>query len=192
MKHDYSIKGQVFSLRPVNNDDAKVVVTLRTDPDRGKFIHPTSTDINDQITWFKSYYLRDGDYYFAVIDQTGSVQGFISLYDVADGAAEWGRWIIKEKSLAAVESVLLILRFAFDVLGLKRAYSRVAVENHSVVSFHEGCGLEQGRLLEGYATIRGKSLNFVEYNVTLQSWSNIEKLLECKVEMVAKLTNRGI
>ena len=66
MKHDFKVKGKAFYLRPVTNNDAKYILSLRNNPKLNKYINPTSSNIEDQINWLEAYYERKNDYYFIV------------------------------------------------------------------------------------------------------------------------------
>ena len=112
MQHKYFISGVAFRLRPVKNDDAEFIRDLRCDPSLNVFLHATNSTIQDQLDWLSSYYLRPNDYYFVVerIDNCAP-EGLISLYGIElnnPKQGEWGRWILKPGSLAAVESATLI------------------------------------------------------------------------------------
>ena len=102
MRHELSLAGAAFGLRPVRDDDAAFIVGLRSDPELGRWLNPTSPNVADQLAWLARYYERTGDYYF-VIERlsNGAAEGLIGLYDVEGGEAEWGRWLLKPGSLAA-------------------------------------------------------------------------------------------
>ena len=154
MRHNFSISGFGYRLRPVQDEDAEFIRDLRCDPSLNGFLHATNSNIQDQLDWLSIYYLRSNDYYFMVerID-TSAREGLISLYDVeAEGLkqGEWGRWILKSGSLAAVESVFLIYKFAFEILHLDAVYCRTVAVNARVVSFHDSCGILDRRILSGH------------------------------------------
>jgi RimJ/RimL family protein N-acetyltransferase len=124
MRHDLRLAGFRFGLRPVARGDAAFIVSLRTDPELGRYLHATSPRVEDQEAWIAAYEARPGDYYFVVEDlKDRAPVGTIGIYDVdaeAPGGAEWGRWLIRPGSVAAVESALLMYRMAFEQLGLQR------------------------------------------------------------------------
>lgn len=142
MKHNYSMDGFAYRLRPIKKTDAQFVVDVRLeDQERNRFIHKISSDVTLQEKWLDDYFEREGDYYFIIENKlTRSPEGLISFYDVCDGKAEWGRWVIKKDSLAAPESVDLLYRIAFEKAGLKELYCRTLAANESVVAFHNSIG----------------------------------------------------
>ena len=126
MKHGISIDGFGYRIRPVKLSDAQFIIDARLeDSERNRFIHTISHDIEEQERWINAYFEREGDYYFIVENRlTGQPEGLIGIYDVKDGKAEWGRWVIKKGSFAAVESVDLVYRAAFEKIGLEELYCR--------------------------------------------------------------------
>ena len=56
--------------------------------------------------WLNRYFNTPDDYYFLVENNlTGEKDGLISIYNVKDGVAELGRWVIKKGSMATIESM---------------------------------------------------------------------------------------
>jgi RimJ/RimL family protein N-acetyltransferase len=194
MRHDLNVEGLSFRLRPITDADAPLVLELRSDAKRNRYLHPIPPHLDDQLAWFARYYERPGDYYFVVerLD-SGAAEGVISLYDVDPQAksGEWGRWILKPGSLAAVESAWLIYRCAFEQLGLQRVFSRTVAENVSVVSFHDSCGITAKRLLPGHFKLGGKVVDAVEHEVTRETWIAINPRLQKLAELAAHKVRRG-
>lgn len=194
MRHNLSIAGHAIRLRPVVDDDAPLVLRLRTDPKLGRYLHPTSDSLDEQLAWFARYYERPGDYYFVVerLD-TGGAEGLISIYDIdfEAGCGAWGRWILRSGSLVAVESVWLIYRCAFEQLELRSVYSRTLAENAPVVSFHDSCGIRDRRLLPGHFDIGGQRRDAVEHRLDRQAWAEIGPRLENLARGVARKLKRA-
>ena len=191
MKHSIIQEGHAFRLRPICDDDAELVVQLRSNPELNRYLHASSDRVEDQLAWFESYYTRTGDYYFVVEQcQTRQSEGVISIYDVdaTRRTGEWGRWILRPGSLAAVESAWLIYRVAFEQLGLKKVYCRTIADNQKVVSFHDSCGISQRRRLRNFAEIRGQKMDVIEHEIDAASWKEIGP----RLETVARLTVRRL
>ncbi len=175
MRHDVVIEGVGFRLRPVADADAPLLLELRTDPELSRFLHPTPPALDSQLDWLAAYYERAGDYYFVVERRCGGVaEGVIALYDLdpARLEAEWGRWILRRDSLAAVESAALIYRLAFDHLGLAEVYCRTVADNTRVVSFHDSCGCAARHALPGHFALGQGVFDAVEHRVGRANWSN--------------------
>ncbi|MGE8546978.1 MAG: GNAT family N-acetyltransferase [Alcaligenes sp.] len=173
MKHDFVLEGEGFRLRPVTPGDVDFILELRCDEQLTQFLNPVSPDRRAQIDWLSEYERRPGDFYF-VIERRGKGQpeGLVSLYDVQHeaGCAEWGRWILRKGSLAALESAWLVYRFAFERLGLQQVYCRTVRDNQAVVAFHDTCGCLDKTVLPAFFNIRGRRLDAVEHRVTAAAW----------------------
>jgi len=191
MRHNLTIEGYAFRLRPITDEDAGMVVQLRSNPDLNRFLHASSNKIEDQLAWFAQYYERKGDYYFAIERRdNGAFEGLISIYDIDTPSLSgyWGRWIIKTDSLAAVESVWLIFRVAFELLKLNSVYSRTVAENEKVVSFHDSysCGKAERRLLPLYFKLGSRNLDGIEHRVNQACWVEISTQLEKLSKLIAR------
>lgn len=192
MRHDLSLQGAAFGLRPVRDEDAGFIVGLRSDPELGRWLNPTSPNVSDQLAWLARYYERPGDCYF-VIERlsTGAAEGLIGIYDIEGGEAEWGRWLLKPGSLAAVESAALIYRCAFDALRLDAVCCRTLAANERVVSFHDSCGIAERRVLPGHVELRGERLDAVEHRLTRAAWPAVDAKLTQLAQLTARRLQRG-
>ncbi|SDN57727.1 Protein N-acetyltransferase, RimJ/RimL family [Klenkia soli] len=191
MLHDVHVAGPAFGLRPVVPGDAAAIVALRRDPRRSGFIHETSPDVADQERWLDAYSRRPGDLYWAVHRLSdGAVEGFVGLYDIADGEAEWGRWVLQPRSLAGAETVWLVHEAGFGVLGLGALVTRTLAANESVVALHERYGATRTRVLPAHATIAGETHDAVEMRVTAEDWARIGPPLLASSQRAARLVGR--
>ena len=194
MKHNLTLEGMAFRLRPIEDVDASLILNLRSNPNLNRFLHVTSTLLEDQLIWLSDYYIRPGDYYFVVERrETGEAEGVVSIYniDATNKSGEWGRWILRQGSLAAAESALLIYRCGFELLGLERVYCRTVADNSSVVSFHDSCGIRDRVLLKNYFDLGGQRVDAVEHGVKRQNWPDVALGLENLARIVAQRLNRG-
>lgn len=194
MRHNLTLDGIAFRLRPIADTDASLIVDLRNDATRSQYLHPVSDRLSDQLAWLADYYQRPGDYYFAIerLDSK-EVEGFISVYDIDFQAAcgEWGRWVVKPGSLAAIESAWLIYRCAFEQLALERVWSRTVADNSRAVSFHDSCGIVDRRLLAKHFTLGDTIVDAIEHQVTSTTWRQIAPRLQCMAEATAQIVVRG-
>jgi RimJ/RimL family protein N-acetyltransferase len=194
MRHEITIEGFSFRLRPITNADAAFIIELRTDPEHNRYLHAISNRIDDQEAWLASYYDRTGDYYFVIerLD-SGAAEGAISIYNIdpQSNTGEWGRWILKPGSLAAIESALLIYRVAFEAIGLNSVYCLTVADNAKVVSFHDSCGIVQRQMLPQHFEICGQRLDAVEHRVTRTNWPEIAQRLEKLSKIIARRAVRG-
>ena len=83
-------------LRNATKDDAEFIVGLRTDPEKGKYLSPTSTDISLQVAWMEEYANDNSQIYFIIEDMHGERFGTVRIYDQRGYSFCWGSWILKE------------------------------------------------------------------------------------------------
>lgn len=189
MKHRITIEGFGYRLRPVRVNDAQFIIDVRLeDAERNKFLHQISSDVSEQEKWINDYFERPGDYYFVIENRiTGCPEGLIAFYNEKDGKAEWGRWIVKKDSLSATESVDLLYRAAFEMVGLKELYCRTIKDNVDVVSFHNSIGEKTRCILEKACNLNGVDYDLVEQYATKEIFYNdIHPTLEKRALLIFK------
>lgn len=194
MRHDVTIEGSLYRLRPIADSDASFVVGLRNNPELNRFLHASSSKLEDQLAWQTKYYQRTGDYYFMIERSLDGVrEGTIALYDIdtSMNTGEWGRWILKPGSLAAVESALLIYRAGFDVFRLDSVYCRTVAENARVVSFHDSCGISERRTLPGHFDLGRGCYDAIEHRVDHSNWNDVRSRLEHLVRLTMRRVGRA-
>ena len=194
MKHDIRIEGPAYRLRPVMLEDAGPMVALRTDPERAKFLNETSPRVEDQERYIRAYFDKGGDYYFVVERKSdGKWEGTVAVYDIdpVRRQGEWGRWILRDGSMAAIESAWLIYRVAFEVLGLALVYCRTIAENKTVIEFHRHCGVKDIGIIRNHAVIRGHAYDSFEQHMTVDRWEIKGPVLREQAQRVAQLLERG-
>jgi RimJ/RimL family protein N-acetyltransferase len=193
MLHNIILEGPAFRIRPVEDSDAAFVVKLRQDTGLNRFLHATAPDINSQLAWLEKYYAREDEWYFVIERRSnGVLEGLISIYDVNPqrSSAEWGRWILRHGSLAAVESAWLIYYCAFNEIGLHEVYCRTIRDNEAVVSFHDSCGISCRTLLPRYTKLNGLELDVVEHRVDRAGWRVVGPRLEQLAQVIARRLQR--
>jgi RimJ/RimL family protein N-acetyltransferase len=187
MRHSLRMEGFRYALRPIRAEDAAFVVELRSDPELGAYLHRTSGRVEDQEAWLAAYFDRLGDYYFIVEElPSGEPVGTIGIYDSDGRQAEWGRWLIRQGSVAAVESALLVYRAAFEGLGLAEVYCRTVAENARVVSFHDSSGAERVTTLKAHFELDSAAHDAVEHRVDRSRWDTMRPKLECLARRLAE------
>ena len=178
MKHNIRVERFGVRLRPITMDDAEFIFKLRRSPELSTYIGEISSDFSIHESWLEEYFHRDGDYYFCIELLSGKAVGTIAIYDISDQTGNWGRWIISPLIPAAPASVWLIFHVAFDILGLSGVYSNTVIDNASVVSFHDNCGLPRTGIEQGGLTIKGIPYDMVIHTATKENWPLIQEKLE--------------
>jgi len=192
LRHDLVIEGAAFRLRPALVSDSAFILGLRKDPELARFLHPVTGQLEDQIAWMSAYEKRGGDWYWIIETlASGSPEGAVGLYNAQAGQAEWGRWILRRGSLAAMECAWLLYRAAFENLQLERVYCRTLIENKSVVSFHDSCGLRRSGVVPQCFAIGDDSQDAVEHEMLRDEWPRLARILEPKVLRLAEMLERS-
>jgi len=178
LRHDLHIDGHAFRLRPVTEADAAYIVDVRKRG--GTFLNRGADSIDQQLEWLDRYFAREGDFYFVVETLHGRErEGLVALYssEPADRSAEWGRWVLRAGSNAAVESALLVYRCAFDRLSLARVRCRTLATNVQTVSFHDSCGLAR---TPGLVIIEhnGSPCPGIEHSLSASEWPAVHARLD--------------
>lgn len=188
MRHNIKIDGVAYRLRPVTVQDAALIVEMRSDAGLSRFLHPISPLVSDQEEWLGRYFERPNDYYFIVEHiRSGQGEGAVGIYDLdnINKCAEWGRWILRRGSMAALESAILVYRAAFEILGLSSVYCRTVADNTRVVSFHSSFGLVENRRLGNHMDLGEGPVDAVEHRMTSSMWEDLRPSLETKARRLA-------
>ncbi|AYF43045.1 hypothetical protein BALOs_0021 [Halobacteriovorax sp. BALOs_7] len=176
------IKGDFITLRPVTTRYSEDIIKLRTDKIISKYLNKTVPSIEKQNEWLSSQINKNGDYYFAIIDnKTDKLIGTISLYNIdKEDTAEFGRWICIGNSLQSTESVLLLHDFGFNVIKLKKIYSRTVAENTKTLNFHKRFGATQ---TEHMIQLENSDFTLIENYIDYLQYENIKKKIKKKIEI---------
>jgi len=136
------VRGKSIFFREVGINDADFIVDLRINPEKGKHLSVTSSDVNNQKEFISSYLSAQCDFYFLICDWSLRRLGTVRIYDVKDNSFCWGSWILSKDSpnTAAIESALLIYDFAFFSLHYSKSHFDVRKKNERVVNFHNRFG----------------------------------------------------
>jgi RimJ/RimL family protein N-acetyltransferase len=186
LEHDLSFRGHAHTLRPVALADAPFIVSLRGTA--GRFLNRGAASDAEQRAWIERYFTRADDYYFVVErNADGKPEGLVGIYDVDrdQRAAEWGRFVLRPGSRAAVEAALLIYRCGFDCLDLDRVYCRTLAENAQVVAFHDSCGLAR-TVAPMLIQHNGEALAAIEHVLHRDEWPGVHARLERLAARLAK------
>jgi RimJ/RimL family protein N-acetyltransferase len=195
MRHDIRLAGRVYGLRPVELDDAEFIVALRTcDPQRVRYLHSIPPDTEQQRRWLQSYFERQNDYYFVVENcDSRSRHGLVGIYNIDPvvQTGEWGRWILRPGSFAAVESALLVYEVVFQYLQLRSIYCITIADNLPVVSFHDSCGLTRAAMLPRHFELAGVTYDAVKQVCMRENWPIVRSRLEGQAERIARRVKRA-
>lgn len=124
--------------RIVLNDSryTEELVALRNDPRLNRFIHHDWLTPEKHDAWLCNQLDGRKDFNFAILVD-GEFAGAIALYHISGGAAEYGRFIMKEGPVRAYAFVatLLVASFGFEIIGLDLIYGQ-ALEGNKHIHKH--------------------------------------------------------
>ena len=78
--------GHAFRLRPIELADAPLIISLRSDADRTRYLHGVPLDVAAQEEYLSNYFSRPGDYYFVIQRLPaggGGAEGLIGIYSTS-------------------------------------------------------------------------------------------------------------
>ncbi|MFZ4520733.1 MAG: GNAT family N-acetyltransferase [Bacteroidales bacterium] len=132
-------------LRTVEEEDAEFIVGIRTSERLGKYISPTSADVEQQKAWIRAYKLREKnetEYYFICVDHDGNRYGTYRIYNILPGSFVCGSWVFHETAPNdyAIKTEILSKEFAFEKTKAPFFYGENRKDNKKVnrynLSYH--------------------------------------------------------
>lgn len=125
----------------------------------------------------------DTAYGFGIFLRSGEFVGEVSLGSVQRGpfqSAFVGYWIDREHAGHGYvpEAVVLVLRFAFEELGLHRVEAAIVPRNVRSRRVAEKLGLREEGISERFLQIRGVWEDHVRYAITSEEWAQRREELE--------------
>jgi len=138
--YDKIIRGRNIILRAVQVDDAEFILKIRNDPEKSKYIHKVSDNLDNQIAWIRKQQDREGDYYFILENFEGRSVGTIGLSSIENGVGETSRFVSYGNPLENVEANLLVTDFAFYEMKLSLIRGYIGVNNIEVINLQKKFG----------------------------------------------------
>jgi hypothetical protein len=136
---DFELDRYGLHVRLVNENDAKFILKLRTDPTLNKYIHKTDEDVASQVAWIRKYKLRerDGIEFYFIFSYNGVEYGVDRLYKIHDKDFVSGSWLFLPLSPIGVSSLAGIItkEIAYDILNLENDFADIRKQNKSVIRY---------------------------------------------------------
>ncbi len=175
------IEGKYIYLKPVSNEDAEFVVFVRNHQDYSRYLNKSAETVEEQIKWFEKYYDMENEHYFTIVwRNTNKNIGTIDIKDIDwnDKKAEWGKWIVINNPLAAIESMYLLYDYGFNRLNLEKIYFTTVIENVNTAKIHERYKAKKIKLLKDYFYKYEKYYDSYLYEIDKNEFNdNIKKFL---------------
>lgn len=157
------ISGTFIDLVPLKKEHFVDVVRIRNQ-EKSKYFLNQNFDLTEkmQSEWYEEYLKRDNDIYWVICDKQGTVIGTERLYYITSDSCEEGSTIIDEafamKGPYSVETILLAMDFAFEVLKVKTIVNTDREDNKNMNSISQKVGFSLIKKIE----IRGVPYNYYE------------------------------
>lgn len=140
-----TLTGQLLDLVPVMPLHAPEIVRIRNQEHvRQIFDDKNLATLESQHAFYAAYALRPNDLYWVVALKNGAVIGTNRLNEIDGVNATKGSQAIDaafvNRGPYALEAEILLLRFAFTILGLQRVTAIIRPDNVKVISFNQKLG----------------------------------------------------
>lgn len=131
MVFEGEIVGRYVTLRSATVDDAEFTLAIRQNKRMTRYMPYLDITLEQQIAWIKKQRETEGDYFFVAWNRNNERFGTIGVYDIKDECAEVGRLAMLGTPFESIESQFLNLKFAYEILGLKKIYGHILTTNKS-------------------------------------------------------------
>ena len=124
------LRGKTLIFRDDTVEDAGLILNLRTDEKKGRFLSATSFSLEVQQAWLRAYTASTGHSYF-IIERVGQAIGTVRLFDPRGKSFCSGSWIIAngQPASVAMESALMVYAYALDHLGYDQTHFNMRAAN---------------------------------------------------------------
>lgn len=166
------IEGNQIYLRPITLDDTDMVVKWRNSPEVMKnFIFRTPLTRKMHIDWFHNKIEQGLVYQFIICDKStnqplGSV--YLQNFEEQHYRAEEGIFLGEEAAHGkgiGTEAAKLLIKYAFEVLGLHKLTARVLAYNLASAKMHERAGYIKESYLKDELFLDGRFEDLVFYGI---------------------------
>jgi RimJ/RimL family protein N-acetyltransferase len=167
-------------MREVRGADAEGLASLFADPAVREFVAPAPSSVEGFrrfTTWVRRERRAGRLLSYSIVDERGRVAGLMQLWpvDASFSTAEWGAAIARESWGHGVfgEAARLLMRFAFETLGVRRLECRAAAANGRWRAALTALGaVEEGTLRECFPCGEGASrVDYVMYSILSREWA---------------------
>lgn len=167
-----NIEGKNLILRPITKDDTANILKWRNAKHvRQNFIYQEEITPKDHERWLKDKVATGKVVQFIIIvKNTNTPIGSVYLRDInySSKSAEYGIFIGDINALQqgfGTESVLMIVKYAFEILRLKHIQLRVLARNQIAIRTYEKAGFQLNKEKTEKAIINGISETVLFYQI---------------------------
>lgn len=142
------IKGEHTALRAIEREDLPDLLSWRNDPDLRKYFREyRELNFQQQMNWFENKVNNDiCTRMFAIVDSQQELLGAAGLcyIDWINRTADFSIYIGKNglyiDELLAPDAAKVMIRYAFDELGINRLWSEIYSFDYDKVKFFDALG----------------------------------------------------
>ncbi|HBG65028.1 MAG TPA: hypothetical protein DDW78_00955 [Treponema sp.] len=134
------IKGRYVSLVSVLPDNAGIILNMRSNKDKAKFLHPVDNILEKQKSWIQAQNCREGDFLFFIRTKAGRFIGTCGVYEIDNNKGHIGRLISYGSALETFEAYYLLINFCFENLNLLQLWGDTDINNKSAYNFTKQFG----------------------------------------------------
>jgi UDP-4-amino-4,6-dideoxy-N-acetyl-beta-L-altrosamine N-acetyltransferase len=163
VRKDLVIKGEQIYLRPITVEDTDLAVKWRNKKAVvDNFIYRKPVTRQDHLNWLENKVFKGLVHQFIICRNTdGFPMGSIYLqnFEEENKKAEWGIYIGEEQAYGkgvGTEAARLVLKYAFEDLGMHKVVSRVLAFNKASIRMNEKAGYVREAYLKDELFIDGK------------------------------------
>ncbi len=147
------IEGNYVNIRVAEIEDAGFSLSVRQLGNKTQFIPKLTISIDEQKEWIKKQLVSE-DCYFCIIERKDKTNiGTYSLYNISKDKKECeaGRLVMIGDQIESLETGFLLLKFAFEKVGIVSVQSDVEKENISAIGFTKHLG---GKVIKEYTDLK--------------------------------------
>ena len=156
----------VVALRPLDERDAPAVQRALEDSEIGRWFDNSRVSVRDVVERSSGRWETSEAAEFAILDG-GRCVGSIWLHIGTGSRATVGYWLLPEARRKGLmtRALLLVTRWAFAELGLKRIGVLADPRNAASVNVAERAGFTREGVLRSWADVNGERVDHVSYSL---------------------------
>lgn len=168
-----NIQGKIVTLRAMRNEDMHMICDMFNDPELENLVvgwaFPLSYE--QQQAWFEKHFLDNNNFRFIIETPEDGAVGIATLTDIdwKNRRATHGIKLANKKNRTkgvGTDSVMAIMRFAFDELGLHRLDGSWFESNVASKGLYTKCGWKAEGIRRDYIYKRGEWRDLTVVGVT--------------------------
>ena len=157
--------------------DSKFLLSIRKQNYVSRYLNNPPNNVHLQSIWTKKNIASQKTKDFIILDKKNRKIGTIALNEInlKKRNAEWGRWICLGNSYQSIESFLLLSKYSFYNLKLKKIYSLTNQKNKKVINFMIRAGGKYCGTIKNKYLMKGKKTHAVKYIFNKKNYQKLKR-----------------